>query len=146
MKKIYFLALLLLATSFTFAQRPEGGIRKEGQRQFSAEQMAQRNTERMKRTLNLTDAQVASVDSINLVYAKAQAALFQSGKENREQNREAMKALGTQKREAISAVLTTEQMDSYKQQMNKMSERGNREGSNRKSSGKQFKQHKQKAE
>ena len=133
MKKIYLLAIVLLATSFVFAQRPQDGRGNQGQggprRQFSAEQFAQRQSDWMKRDLNLTEAQIAPVDSINLVYAKAQAALFQAASGDRESMRTAMQALATQKEEALSAVLTQEQMDLYKQRMQQMMERrGNRMG------------------
>lgn len=125
MKKIYLLAFVLLTTTFAFAQRPEGGQGQGGRRQFSAEEIAQRNTDWMKKDLNLTDDQVAPVDSINLVYAKAQVALMQSASGDRESMRTAMQDLMAKKGEALSSVLTKEQMDLYKQ---RMSERGNRMG------------------
>jgi hypothetical protein len=129
MKRIYFLAIVLLAASFAFAQNPEGGKGREGQggrRQFTAEQVAQRQSNWMKKSLNLTEAQAVSVDSINLVYAKAQAALRQSSSGDRQAMRTAMQDLAAQKEVALTPVLTQEQMNLYKQQMSKMSERGNR--------------------
>jgi Spy/CpxP family protein refolding chaperone len=124
MKKTTFLAFLLLATTLVFAQRPEGGRRTDGGRgQFSAEEIAKRNTDWMTKDLNLTEEQIAPVDSINLLYAKAQVVLFQSATGDRDAIREAIRELGVKKEEALSAVLTDEQLDLYKK---KMSERGNR--------------------
>jgi len=132
MKKIYLLAFVLLTTTFAFAQRPEGGQGQGGMRQMSAEQIAQRNTDWMKKDLNLTEDQVAPVDSINLVYAKAQVALFQSASGDRESMRAAMKDLMAKKEDALSSVLTKDQMDLYKQRMSEMSNRmrGPRGGNN----------------
>jgi predicted methyltransferase len=70
----------------------------------------------------LTEKQIAPVDSINLLYAKAQVALRENASGDREKIREAMVALATKKEEALVAVLTKEQMDLYKK---RMSERGN---------------------
>ena len=126
MKKIIFLAFLLFTTSFAFAQRPESDRGTGGRSPMSAEQIAQRNTDWMKKDLNLTEAQIAPVDSINLVYAKAQVVLFQSASGDREKIREAMNALSTHKEEALSSVLTKDQMDVYKQRIQQMNERGNR--------------------
>ena len=131
MKRIYFLVIVLLATSFAFAQRPQGGQGNRGQgggRQFSAEEIAQRQTDWMKKDLNLTEDQVAPVDSINSVYAKAQVALRQSASGDRQSMRTAMQELAAQKEEALSSVLTKDQMDLYKQRMQQMMERRNRMG------------------
>jgi len=121
MKKIYLLVFVLLATSFAFAQGPQGGGG-----QFSAEQIAQRNSEWMKKDLNLTEAQIAPVDSINLLYAKAQVALMQSANGDRESIRTAMQELTTKKEAALSAVLSGEQLDLYKQRMSEMRNRTGR--------------------
>jgi len=133
MKKIYLLAFVLLTTTFAFAQRPEGGQGQGGgMRQMSAEQIAQRQTDWMKKDLNLTEDQVAPVDSINLVYGKAQVALRQSASGDRQSMRAAMQELMAKKEEALSSVLTKEQMDLYKQRMTEMSNRmrGPRGGGN----------------
>jgi hypothetical protein len=122
MKKIAFLTFLLLIItgSFAFAQRPEGG---RGGGQFSAEEIAKRNTDWMKTDLNLTETQIAPVDSINLLYAKAQLVLFQSANGDREKIREAIRELGAKKEESLAPVLTKEQLELYKK---KVTERGNR--------------------
>jgi len=132
MKKIYLLLFVLLTTSFAFAQRPGGGQGQGGMRQMSAEQIAQRNTDWMKKDLNLTEDQVAPVDSVNLLYAKAQVALYQSASGDRQSMRTAMQDLMAKKEEALSPILTKEQMDLYKQRMSEMSNRtrGPRGGNN----------------
>ncbi|GHT58726.1 hypothetical protein AGMMS50239_03840 [Bacteroidia bacterium] len=91
-------------------------------RNFSAEEIAKRNTDWMKKDLNLKEAQIAPVDSINLLYAKAQLALFQSANGDREKIREAMTKLGVKKEESLTPVLTKEQLNLYKK---RVSERGN---------------------
>jgi hypothetical protein len=132
MKRIALLMSLLLITgALAFAQRPEGG-RGAGRGQLSAEEIAKRNTDWMKTDLNLTEAQIAPVDSINLLYAKAQVALFQAAGGDRETIREAMRELGAKKEEALSAVLTEEQLDLYKKRISERANRGaDRNGSNR---------------
>ncbi|MDR1783855.1 MAG: DUF4890 domain-containing protein [Dysgonamonadaceae bacterium] len=110
MKKLIFAAFILSISAVTFAQPPGGG-------QFSPEDMAKRQTEWMKTELKLTDAQIAPVDSINLVYAKKQGELFQQGGGggDREAMREKMTALNAEKEKAFAAVLTEEQLKKYKE-------------------------------
>jgi len=71
----------------------------------------------MKTELKLTDTQAASVDSINLVYAKKQGELFQQGGGggDREAMREKMTALNAEKEKAFAATLTEEQLAKYKE-------------------------------
>ncbi|MDR1738574.1 MAG: DUF4890 domain-containing protein [Candidatus Symbiothrix sp.] len=108
MKKSVFTALLLCASTMIFAQPGQRG-------QVNPEEMAKRQTERMKTELKLSDEQVVLVDSINVAYAKKQAELFQSSGDDREAMREKMMALNTEKNKAIEAVLTEEQVKKFKE-------------------------------
>jgi hypothetical protein len=126
MKKFLFVAFLLSASTVMFAQN------QGGQRQFDPAESAKRQTEWMKTELKLTAKQVAPVDSINLVYAKKQAELFQNRDGDREQRRQAMTELNTKKEAALSKVLTKEQLETYKKQAQ---ERMGRRGGNRDSGG-----------
>ena len=119
MKRIYFVAVLLLVTSLAFAQRPEGG---QGNRNLSVGERAKLETEWMKTELKLTAKQIAPVDSINLIYAKDWAALREAANGDREKMREAMTNLLAKREKALTPVLTKEQMVLYKK---RMSERPN---------------------
>jgi hypothetical protein len=112
MKKIAFLAVILLTTFQAFAQDGQG----QGQRQRrSPEEMAKSNTEWMTKELNLNAKQKVAVDSINLVYAKAQVAAFQSSQNgDREKAREAREKLNTDKEKALTKVLSKDQLAKYK--------------------------------
>jgi hypothetical protein len=117
MKKIVFTAIVLLSMStFIFAQGPA--------RNFSPEEIAKRNTERMKTELKLTDDQVVKVDSINLTLAKKQAELFQNGKEDRLKMRENAQKLTAEREAAYEEVLTKEQLDAYKKSAQERKSRG----------------------
>lgn len=82
--------------------------------------MAKRTTEWMTAELNLTAEQTAPVDSINLLFAKAQQILFQSAEGDREKLRESMPALNQEKEKALSAVLTEEQLELYRKKVTEM--------------------------
>ena len=115
MKKSLLLAVLLF-TVFTISYA------QGGRQRTSPEERAKRTTEWMKKELNLTQEQVAQIDSINLDYAKAQQSLFDEANGDRSKIREKMTALTKERDEAFSEVLTKEQMDLYKK---KSSERRN---------------------
>jgi Spy/CpxP family protein refolding chaperone len=121
MKKFILFTVFLLSSTLIFAQAPRGG----GQRS-SPEEIAKRNTEWMTKDLKLTPEQVAPVDSINLLYAKAQQALFQSNVSDREKLREAFTALNGEKEKAFEKVLTKDQFEQYKKKVAEMTERTDR--------------------
>jgi len=124
MKKLVLVAFLFCVTTAIFAQPGQG------RPQFNPEDMAKRQTEWMTKELSLTDAQVAPVDSINLVYAKKQAELFKPDGD-REAMREKMTALNAEKEKAFAAVLTEEQLKKYKESARGMfggGRRGNGDG------------------
>jgi periplasmic protein CpxP/Spy len=108
MKKTLFMACALLALLLTVnAQPPEPP---------KAEEMARRETDRMKTELSLTDAQVVVVDSINLKYAKKMTEMFKQGRENGgdfEAMRTKMDEVRVAKREELKTVLTEDQLKAY---------------------------------
>jgi Spy/CpxP family protein refolding chaperone len=121
MKKMILLTVCVLLCTPIFAQSPQGGQR------LSPEEMAARNTEWMTKELNLTAEQKTSVDSINLLYAKAQQILFQSFEGERDKIREAMTALNEEKEKALTEILTAEQLKAYKDKASqRMNERRRR--------------------
>jgi len=125
MKKILFAIVCLFALTLTVSAQPGGGNRR------TPEENAKRMTDMMKTELNLTPAQVTPVDSINLVFAQAQAKLFEKANGDRDAIREDMQKLNALRLEAYGKVLTQEQLDAYKKMMEeRMRNRGNGGGGN----------------
>ncbi|MDR2120105.1 MAG: DUF4890 domain-containing protein [Tannerella sp.] len=105
--------LVLIVSLFVCTSLHAQGRQGEGRR-FTVEEVAQRQTEWMTEELKLDDTQKHAVDSINLLFTKAQQILFQSFEGDREKIREAMTALNSEKEKALEAVLTSEQLEDYK--------------------------------
>ena len=109
---------LMIISSVTFAQRRP-----------DPQAMAARQTEKMKTELALDNTQYASVKSINEDFANRQAALRDSTTLSREEKREQMRALGTEKNEALKKVLTADQntkWDDYRAKQMEHRKRGKR--------------------
>jgi uncharacterized protein YpuA (DUF1002 family) len=125
MKKIVLVIACMLVVSATmFAQR--------GNNQRTPEENAKRMTDRMKTELNLTPEQITPVDSINLVFAKAQAKLMEKANGDFASVRDDMRKLGALRIEAYEKVLTKDQIDAYKKMMEeRMRNRGQGERGNR---------------
>ncbi len=116
MKKIgMFVCFALLSVNIAFSQLPQGS----GQR-LTVEERAKRTTEWMTSELNLTQEQIVAVDSINLLYTRAQQSYFQAVDGDRDKIREAMITLGKEKEEALSKVLTPSQLEDYKAKIREM--------------------------
>jgi len=96
-RSVVFLGLMM-ASSIIFAQR-----------KFDPQAAAAKQTERMKTELALNDEQYASVKSINEDFAGKQQALRDNSALSREDKMKQMKALGTEKNEALKKVLTADQ-------------------------------------
>lgn len=96
-KSVVFLGLMMVS-SVIFAQR-----------KIDPQAAAARQTEKMKTELALDDTQYASVKSINEDFAKKQTALRDNSALSREEKMTQMKALGTEKNEALKKVLTSDQ-------------------------------------
>ena len=111
MKKIGTLIFItLLNIGLVIAQPPQG----RGNR-VSVEEWAKRTTEWMEKELDLTPDQVTPIDSINLLFAKAQQAYFQTvDRGDRDKIREAMTTLEQEKITSLSKILTSEQLELYK--------------------------------
>jgi hypothetical protein len=102
--------------SLANAQNARGG------QKMSVEERAKMTTEWMIKELNLTSEQIAPVDSVNLLFAKAQQVIFQSSEGDREKIRETMLALEKEKETAFSGILTAEQLELYKKKRSEMLE------------------------
>ena len=96
-KSVVFLGLMIMS-SVIFAQR-----------KFDPQTMAARQTEKMKTELALTDEQYPTVKSINEDYANKLATLRNDASLAREAKRTQMRALSTEKSEALKKVLNADQ-------------------------------------
>ena len=120
MKKILLLTIVLLSSAFLYAQ--------DGRQRMTVEERAKATTEWMKTELKLTAGQVAPVDSVNLLFTKAQQMLFQSAEGDRSKLMEQMTALEKEKETALSKVLTSEQLEAYKKKNQEMMQNRRRPG------------------
>ena len=130
MKKICILIFIaLLNISVVFSQPPQSGSAR-----VSIEDRAKETTAWMTKELNLTQEQIVQVDSINLLFAKVQQSYFKSIDGDRDKFREAMATLSAEKENALSKILTPNQLNDYKikiQEMrNSSNSSGRRRGSN----------------
>ena len=127
MKKFLFLLATTLCV-FCLSAQNQQDQQRSGRNRATVEERAKNTTVWMTEALNLSEEQIAPVDSINLLYTKAQHVLFQSSQDDRGKIREALAALEAQKVEALEKVLTTDQVDLYKKRVEEQQNRGrNRE-------------------
>lgn len=117
MKKLLLLFAFLVTISGLYAQNRNERPQRE---RMTVEERAKRTTEWMKEALSLSEEQIPPVDSINLLYTKAQHVLMQSAEGDREKIRESLNALEVQKVEALKAVLTPEQLTTYEKKSEEM--------------------------
>jgi len=110
MKKFLFAIVCFLVVSLTVSAQRDGN-------RLSPEESAKRMTERMTTELNLTPEQVVPIDSINLVFAKAQAQLRENANGDFASIREDMRKLGALRLEAYEKILTDEQIQAYQKIM-----------------------------
>ena len=121
MKKILLLTIVMLSSAFLYAQ--------DGRQRMTVEERAKATTEWMKTELKLTAEQIAPVDSVNLLFTKAQQMLFQSSTEgDRSKLMDQMTALNNEKDVALSKVLTAEQLEAYKKKNQEMMQNRRRPG------------------
>ena len=82
-------------------------VSAQQRQRMSAQERAQRETEMMKKELNLAEHQIPLVDSVNLCYAKKMDEVMVGGE--REKMREARQTIAAEKEKALQTVLTKEQ-------------------------------------
>jgi hypothetical protein len=87
---------------------------------MTVEERAHATTKWMTQELQLTPDQVVAVDSINLLFTKAQQIILQSAEGNREKIREMMMALEHEKETSLAKVLTENQLSLYKKKRDEM--------------------------
>lgn len=107
MKRFLFLIVCLLIISVaSFAQPQFGG---------TPEEMAKRQTERLTTDLKLTAEQVPQVEAINLSMAKERTELMEKAGGDFGAIQDDMQKLNEKTTEALSKILTSEQLETYKQ-------------------------------
>ncbi len=131
MKNLLFSMLFLVAlvTIPLQAQQPkrEGG---------TPEEMAKRQTDRMKKSLELSDAQAVKVSEINLKFIKKQAEAKKNVTENRTAMREAMVKLRNERQTELKTAMSDAQFNKMlEQEKETMQNRG--EGRGQKGEGRQ---------
>ena len=113
--------ILLTITLMLLSVSAETKAQSNRSRQITVEERAKSITEWMIQELDLTLEQIAPVDSINLLFTKAQQIVFQSAADgNREKIREMMAALENEKEVALAQVFTEEQLAVYRTKIDKM--------------------------
>lgn len=120
-----FICLTILAVQ---AQPPRG---EGGRRGGDPAERANRQSERMIKSLDLSAAQGEKIKSVNLEYAeKMQTIRTQARKEDtdREEMREKMKALRVEQKTALKKYLTAEQLEKWEQLQKERPQQGKREG------------------
>ena len=108
MKKLMFLIVCLFIVSLTAFSQQRGG---------TPEEMAKRTTEWMTTELKLTAEQVTKVEAINLSMAKERSTLMEKAGGDFGSVRDDMQKLNDKTEEEFSKVLSQEQLDAYKKQM-----------------------------
>jgi hypothetical protein len=122
MKKFLFIPVFLFAFSLCVSAQGLYG----NQREMSPEDIAGRTTEWMDNELNLSEEQIVLVDSINLIFAKAQQVIVLAAEGDREKIRDTMTALQEEKVKSLAKVLTEDQLNLYKKKIAEMIEKRRR--------------------
>jgi len=113
MKKITFIVVLLFFTvELVSAQRGNGNHHR-----ISPEQMAQKQTQKMKESLSLTDEQVPKVKALNFKYINLMMDARKLGLERQDMMFK-MKELSDDKKREMKKVLNKEQFKKYKKYVN----------------------------
>jgi len=124
MKKIIFISMLLFLTGgLASAQR---GNRNH--QRMSPEQMAQKQTQKMKESLSLTDEQMPKVKELNFKYINLMMDARKSGLERQDMIFK-MKELSDDKKREMKKILNKEQFKKYKKYVNARMENMQQRGS-----------------
>lgn len=110
------LMILMIATfGLGIAQPPgEGQGRRGGMRNLDPEEMAARQTEKMTVDLDLTEAQQADVEAINLEYAGLMKAAIAENQGDRMAMRDVMMDLRAKRIKAMKRVLEKDQYKAFR--------------------------------
>ncbi len=110
MKKIFVLIasfiVLLMFMPEVFAQQGQGG---QGRGNMDPKEMAKRQTDQMKETLDLTAGQLPKVEALNLKYADKFMAARDKADGDRDAMRSTMMAINKKKDVELKKILTADQ-------------------------------------
>lgn len=125
MKKITVLVLMLVGLStVTFAQR---GNHDRG----NPEEMAQKRAEKMKEELKLTEKQYTQILELNKLQIAKRAEKREANREAIKANREEMKKERAAYDSSLQGILSPEQYEKHKAQMELRKDKGDRRPGNR---------------
>ena len=126
MKKILFVIMALAISTCAFAQQPQRGQRRE----FKPEEMAQRQTDRIKEACQTNEKQTKALYGFFLRQAKAQQERFakmQQGERPQQGNMEDFRAEMEKRQKAqndtIKGILTKEQFAKYEKMQQEQRQR-----------------------
>ena len=109
MKKIAFLTVVFsLIGAAGFAQADQGKRER-----MSAEERAQKITDKMKTEFKLSDEQTRKIASVNLEKAKEIDQLREENKDQREEMKAKLKAIHEEREQEYKAILSSEQFAAY---------------------------------
>ncbi len=134
MKKIIVLFLMAMTVSYCFAQEDGGQRRMRGPREFSPEQMAQRQADRIKEVCGINDEQYAKLKEHFKVQSEAMQKAFQNRADQQRMSREEMEKLREEGEKEVKQILTEEQYAKYQEMQKKIWKRafnGPRNGNRR---------------
>jgi NACalpha-BTF3-like transcription factor len=116
MKKLLLMAMATLLI---------GGLQAQGPRQgrMTPEKIAEFETTRMVKQLNLDKETEKKISEINLRFAKEQSALRQNSNVQREEIRKQMQNLQGEKDKALEQVLSSKDFEAYKKNREEMRKR-----------------------
>lgn len=125
-KKAFQFLCLGLALILTNALAAQSGSEKQGRGQkepMTAEQRAQKMTDRQKAELGLDDAQYQKVLDINKKHAVKMDGIHKKAREEREKRQAEMQTLEAARQTELNKVLTPEQYEKFKMNKEKQKEK-----------------------
>lgn len=119
MKKIIVLFLMAMTISYCFAQEEGGQRRMRGPREFTPEQMAQRQADRIKEACGINDEQYAKLKEHFMAQSEAMQKAFKNRSDQQRMSREEMQKLREEGEKEIKQILTEEQYAKYQEMQKK---------------------------
>ena len=114
--------VLLIFTINVFAQQGGG----QGRGNMDPKEIAERQTNQMKETLNLTAEQLPKIEALNLKYAEKMKAARDEAAGDRESMRSTMRAMMQEKDVPLKEILTAEQWTKLEEWRKEARESGQR--------------------
>ncbi len=126
MKKVIVLFLMAMTVSYCFAQEDGGQRRMRGPREYSPEQMAQRQADRIKEVCGINDEQYVKLKEHFKAQSEAMQKAFQNRADQQRISREEMEKLREEGEKEVKQILTEEQYAKYQEMQKKTWERASK--------------------